>query len=87
MGLQETQEFARALEILAIGGVKIFKQDDKMKKLEAALEVLKQYELILAGIKGVEHVVDEVKDIDQAEATALGFQVWESFKKIKAELV
>jgi hypothetical protein len=86
MEMKETQEFAKALEVIAIGGVKIFKEKDNMKKLEAALEVIKQYEVVLEGIKGAEHVIDEVKDIDQAEATALGFLVWESFKKVKEAL-
>ena len=87
MQIKETQELLKGLEILAIAGAKIAK-DKKidLSDVKPVLDAVKEYSTILEGFKGLDQVIPEVKDIDQVEAAALGFQLIELVKKVKAEL-
>jgi len=87
MGIKETQELLNAVEVLAVAGAKIAK-DKKISvdDLPAAVELLKQLDVVLAGIKDLDKLDEEVRDLDQAELIAIVSKVMMIAKAIKAEL-
>jgi len=87
MDIKETQELLNAVELLAITGAKIAK-DKKVSAddLPAAVELLKKLDVVLVGIKDLDKLDEEIKDLDEAELIAIVSKVMIIAKSIKAEL-
>lgn len=85
MDIKETKEALKAIEILAVGGIKMVKAPEMGEKITIALDVIKEADKVIEGVKGIELIDDEVKDIDQAELLELGTIAYSLVKKIVAE--
>lgn len=87
MDIKETQELLNAVELLAIAGAKIAK-DKKVsaEDLPAAIELFKKLDVVLVGIKDLDKLDEEIKDLDEAELIAIVSKVLIIAKSIKAEL-
>lgn len=84
--LKESMELIDALEIIAVKGIEISKAQTLGEKLEKALELGKSVDQLVAGFKGADGVIEEIKDVDQAELLALGTKLFSTYKKVKAAL-
>lgn len=86
-GIKELSELLVAVETLAIAGAKIAK-DKKVnaEDLPAVIELVKKLDTVLVGIKDVDQIDEEVKDLDEAELIAIVSKVLVIAKSIKAEL-
>lgn len=86
-GIKETLELLVAVETLAIAGAKIA-ADKKVsaEDLPAVIELVKKLDVVLAGIKDIDQLDEEVKDLDEAELIAIVSKVLVIAKSIKAEL-
>lgn len=84
--LKETLELVKALEVVAVKGIEISKIPDVMGKLAKGAELLKEVDMIIEGVKGLDGVVEEVKDLDQAELLQLGTALFAAYKNVKKAL-
>jgi len=82
-GIKECLEMLDGLELLSVKGLEIAKDGLELNDIPKALEVFKQYEVLVAAVKGSGEILAEVKDIDQAELMELGARVLGMVKKIK----
>jgi len=86
-GIKETLELLVAIEALAVAGAKIAK-DKKVgvDDLPTAVELLKKLDVVLSGIKDIDQLDEEVKDLDEAELIAIVSKILIIAKSVKAEL-
>lgn len=82
--MKETLELLAAIELVAVSGIEIAKDGVNAADLPKAIELIKKFDTIVEGAKGLDKLDDEIKDIDQAELIALGSALFTTFKAIKA---
>ncbi len=84
-GVKETLEFVEGLKIVVPAGVEVL-ADGKLssKDIKPVVEVVKQYQVIVDAVKGVDLVIPEVKDLDTIELAQIGAAVLEVFKASQA---
>lgn len=87
MDIKESMELLNAVEILAVAGAKIAK-DKKVnaEDLPAAIELIKKLDVVLVGIKDLDNLDEEIKDLDEAELIAMVSKIMIIAKSVKAEL-
>lgn len=87
MDIKETLELLNAVEVLATAGAKIAK-DKKVnaEDLPAAIELVKKLDVVLDGMRDLDKLDEEVKDLDEAELIAIVSKVIIIAKTVKAEL-
>jgi len=85
LGLKETMEGLEAIEILAVGGAKVF-ADGKIRTddIVTLVDVAKKSDTILEGVKDIDMSIEELKDLDQEEVVKIIFKVMEMIKAVKA---
>ena len=85
LGIKETTEALDALNILAEAGGKIA-ADSKvdMSDLQHLVGVFNNFKKLTDGIEDAKLAIDEMKDIDTAEATIIVAKVFEIIKTFKA---
>lgn len=84
--MKETLELVAALQLIAVSGIEISKGGIGADDLPKALELIKHFDVLVEGVKGVDKIGGEVKDIDQAELIALGSAVFTLFKEVKTAI-
>ncbi len=82
--LKETLELVKAVELLAVKAKIIIKDGIGAEDLAPAIELLKEINVILEGVKGADEAVGELKDLDQEELVSLGLALFAAYKKFKA---
>lgn len=84
LGIKETQEIFEGVKPLVVAGVKIG-ADGKVgvEDLEHLLNLSKQLDVILAGVKGADQALKELKDLDQQEMLQLVGSVYSLVTAIK----
>lgn len=84
MGIKEIKELLAGLELLGVAAKKIA-ADGKVgvDDLAHLLDVAKKAEVLLAAIKDIDKIDDEIKALDQAEIIELVSAVLALVKKIK----
>lgn len=86
IGIKESLELFAAIELLAISGIDIAKDGFDMSDISKVLELVKKSDVIISGVKDIDMLDDEVKDLDQAELMQLGVVAFAMIKKIIAEV-
>lgn len=83
-GIDETLETLEALQLVLVGLAKVFK-DGKidLKDLLVAVDLLKQINVVIDGIKGIKNIPAEIKDLQKDEIIAIGSKVYEIVGAIK----
>lgn len=81
--MKETLELIKALELVAVKGIEIAKGGIDATDISKALELIKQFDVIVEGVKGLDKIDDEVKAIDQAKLIEAGVAVFGLVKAIK----
>lgn len=82
--MKETLELLAAIELLAVSGIAIAKDGVDASDISKVLELIKKFDVLVEGVKGIDLIDNEVKDIDQMELIALGTALFGTFKAIKA---
>lgn len=82
MNIKESLELLVAVEIVAVSGIEIAKDGIDFSDLSKVIELVKKSEVITAGVKGLDLIDDEIKDLDQAELMQLGLATFSMIKKI-----
>lgn len=86
-GIEETLELLKAAEIVSVGIAKAAKDGDfNMKDIPVLLELLEQSKNIIKGIKGVDKIPDEFKDLGEREIAAIVMKVFEIVRHVQSEL-
>ncbi len=83
MDIKNTLEVLDAVELLAVQGKKIAKDGISLADLPEAIELVKHVDVIVAAVEDAKEVVDEAKDLDQAELIQIGSRVVALVKAIK----
>lgn len=81
--LKETMELVKALELIGVKGKEILKDGIDSNDIVPAIELLKEINVIVEGIKDVKEIGAEMKDLDQEELLQLGMAMFSLYKKIK----
>jgi hypothetical protein len=81
-GLKESLELIKAIELLGVSGFDIAKDGLGVDDISKAVDLLKQINVIIEGIKGVGEISGEIKDLDQEELIQLGLSLFGCYKKI-----
>lgn len=84
IGIKESLELLAGVELLGVSGIEIAKDGLDMSDVPKALELAKKSDVLVAAVKGLDQVDDEVKDLDQAELLQLGTAAFGMVKKIVA---
>ena len=84
-GIKESSELIRALVVLAKAGYGIAK-DKKVAidDLQHLASLGKDFDVLMSGFKGLDQIDDEVKDLDEVEATTLLAELFKGIKEVKA---
>lgn len=82
--IKESKEAVLALKLLALKAIEIKKGGVTKEDIPAVLELVKDINVLVEGVKGAADIDDELKDIDQAELLELGTLVYSSVKEIAA---
>lgn len=86
LGIKELKEAVRALRVLAVGGASILEEGLEAEDLQDAVAVVKRYDKIVEGFKGLGQVVPEAKDLDMLEITELLAEVKMAVDDVKSAL-
>ena len=81
-GLKESLELIKALELVGVKGVEIAKGGLGAEDIPAAIELLKEVNVLIEGVKGVGEIGEEMKDLEQEELIQLGLALFGAYKKI-----
>jgi urease gamma subunit len=81
-GLKESLELLKAIELIGVSGLEIAKDGLGVDDISKAVDLLKQINVIIEGVKGVGEIGAEIKDLDQEELIQLGLALFGSYKKI-----
>lgn len=81
-GLKESLELLKAIELIGVSGIEIAKDGLGADDIVKAVDLLKQINVIIEGVKGVGEIGGEIKDLDQEELIQLGLALFGSYKKI-----
>lgn len=84
VGIKESKELLAGIELLAVSGLEIAKDGLGADDLAKAIELIKKVDVILAAVKGIDGIDEEIKDLDQAELIELGTLCFALVKKIVA---
>lgn len=84
--MKETLELIAALQLVTVEGIQISKGGLTADDIPKALELIKKFDVIVEGAKGIDLIDDEIKNIDQAKLIEAGVAVFGLVKAIKAAL-
>lgn len=82
IGIKETLEILASIELCSVAGIEIAKGGLGAEDIAPALELVKKSDVIIEGVKGLDLIDDEIKDLDQAELLQLGAAAFNMVKKI-----
>lgn len=82
IGIKESLELLKAVELVSVAGVEIAKDGLDASDLEKAYELVKKADVIVEGVKGLDQVDDEVKDLDEQEYIQLGMAAFSLVKNV-----
>lgn len=83
MDVKNILELIAAIKLVGVSAKEIAKDGIAIDDLPKALELLKEYEVVLAAANDIKLVVDEAKDIDTAEAVVIVTALMDAVKSIK----
>ena len=70
-GIKESVELLDGLEMVAVSGIKMYKNGLNMGLLPIGFELIKGYSVLVEAIKGSDQIVAEAKDLDMLEIGVL----------------
>jgi hypothetical protein len=82
VGLKESLELVKALELVGVKGLQIAKGGLNAEDIPLAIDLLKEVNVIIEGVKGVSDIGAEMKDLSQEELIQLGLALFGVYKKI-----
>lgn len=85
LGLQQVIELMKGLKLVAVVAKQVA-ADGKVgiDDLQSLVTLAKSFDVILAAVKGVDQVVPELKDLDEAEVMQLIGEIFIIVKELKA---
>lgn len=81
--MKETLELIAAIQLAAVSGIEIAKGGITADDLPKALDLIKKFDVLVEGVKGIDLVDDEIKNIDQAHLIEAGVALFGLVKAIK----
>lgn len=82
MGIKESLEILAAIELLGVSGIEIAKDGINADDISKALDLIKNSDVLVEGVKGINLVDEEIKDLEQEELIQLGLAAFGMIKKI-----
>ena len=85
VGIKESMELLEGVKVLGVSGKKIL-ADGKVSvaDLPEVMVLVSKAQAIVDAVQGIEGALPEIKDLDEAEATAIVAKVFEVIAAIKA---
>ena len=83
MDVKNILEVLEGVKVIAVPMKAALKDGLSADDLPKMLEILESYKVLVEAVAGVGDIVDEVKDIDAAEATLIAAKVIDLIKSIK----
>lgn len=82
--MKETLELLKAIELVSVSSIEIAKGGLGADDIPKVLDLIKKFDVIVEGVKGLDLIDDEIKNIDQAKLIEAGVALFSTFKAIKA---
>lgn len=85
VGIKESMEMLDGVELLLVTAKKIFKDGEvNMDDLGPALEMLQEVKKVVSAVNGMNLIVKEAKDLDQAELVQLALKIQKIVSAVKS---
>lgn len=85
-GIKEINEFLEANKIIGINVAQALKDGLDLSDVKEVIDIVKEYQKIVEGFKGLGEAWLEVKDLDQAELAQVGAKAIEAYGAVKKEI-
>ena len=86
MGTSELEEIIAGLELLLVNGAKASKDGIGFDDFQYAVDIIKNYKVLVDAVEGIDDALLEIKNLDQMETIALVTRLFSLFKTVKAAL-
>jgi hypothetical protein len=85
--IKETLELLNSIEVISISFVKAFKDGKiNLEDLPIFFELMKEAKTIIDGIQGIKEIPEEIKDLEEREAAAIGIKLYAILARLKKEI-